>query len=442
MPYSMKISQQITQTLNTELIQHLQILQFSTDELEQYIYEKGNENPLLTIKDAEARSNYENIMKLAFIPSNSNIQNGNHKEFNFIEMKLEQKESYEKYLFEQIPSHINLNPIDLNIFTFLIQSLDERLFLDVDLNSVAEKFKTTSSHVEELLELLQTFEPIGVGARNFKEYLLIQINNDPFAPRMACQFISDDLKLVSTNSFKQLSKNYKLTMKEVKSTVDYIKKLRPVITADKFEPTSYVIPDVEVKKYESEWLIHLNRHYLPSISINESYVNLLKNDENYKTYYKQSMQDALALIQGIEHRDKTLYQLVQLLLDIQQGFFNLGRSALKPMRLKDAAHELNVNESTISRAIRGKYIQTPHGIYTLQSLFTKGIASESGKMDSVIYIKNRIKRLVETENKQKPLADQQITQILCEEGISISRRTVAKYREEMHILSSFNRAHL
>lgn len=440
----LKNSQKVTQVLSPKLVQHLEILQYSTVELEQYIYEKANENPLLVVSDAKAKSNYEEIMQLAkcsFNTFSSHSYVSGNEQFNVIEKTFAEKESYERFLFEQVPMHKNLSVIDSKILTYLIQSLDDRLFLDVDLEFVAEKLKTTLAHVEAMLNLLQTFEPVGVGARSYKEYLLIQINRDPVAPKMAAQFINSDLKLVATQAMKQLSKKYKLPLEEVRKTVSYLKNLKPMITGDKFETIPYVIPDLAVKEIEGEWTIKLNRHYLPSVSIDESYVALLKSDENYKTYYQDSMKDALALLEGIEQRDKTLYELTRLLLQLQVDFFKVGPEVIKPMRLKDAAEKLGVHESTISRAIRGKYIQAPHGIYALQSLFIKGHMNSSGKMDSIMDIKKRLKELIEAEDKEKPLADQQITNILCTEGIRISRRTVAKYREEMKIVSSFNRTY-
>lgn len=444
MQIALKTSQKVAQILSVQLMQNLEVLQCSTQELEQYIYEKANENPLLVVIDAKVKSNYEEIMQLARCSLNTFSSHGyvsRNEQFNFIEMKLAEKESYEKFLFEQVPMHKNLSIIDLKILTFLIQSLDDRLFLDIELEFVAKKFKTTFSHVEGMLDLLQTFEPVGVGARSYTEYLLIQMDRDPFAPEMATQFIHSDLKLVATQAIKQLSKKYNMPLQEVKKTVTYIKNLKPIITGNKFEMTSYVIPDLTIKEIEGEWIIKLNRHYLPSVSIDESYVTLLKNDANYKTYYQDSMKDALALLQGIEQRDKTLYELARCLVEIQADFLKDGLEAIKPMRLKDVADALGVHESTISRAVRGKYVQAPHGVYALQSLFTKGFVNTSGKMDSIMYIKKRLKQLIEAEDKQKPLADQQITDVLCAEGIQISRRTVAKYREEMNIVSSFNRAY-
>lgn len=438
-------SQQIIQTLSPHLIHHLEILKFSHSALEQYIYEKGNENPLLVVEDAKVKLDYEDIMKLAFISPDAGLKNKyqtNHIDFDFVEARLQQKESYIEMLLEQIPLHKGISQSDLKILKFLIYSLDERLFLDIDMEAVAIQFQTTCEHVESILSMLKSFEPIGVGARNYQEYLFIQITNDPSAPELAPKIIANDLKLLSSNSLKQLSKKYKVPLQEMKEIVDYIKNLKPIISTDKAEIATYIIPDVEVMKFEGEWIIKLNQGHLPSLSINEYYAKILKDNADYALYYKQTLQDALNLIQGIELRNKTIYELVQILLDIQSDFFHNGLIALKPMLLKDVAQKLNVHETTISRTIRGKYIQTPQGIYALRSLFTKGIVNESGEIDSVIHIKQQIKKLIDAEKKEKPISDQQITQILCDEGKKISRRTVAKYREEMNILSSFNRAQI
>jgi len=442
MQLAIKTSQKIMQVLSPQLVQHLEILQYSTNELEQYIYDKATENPLLVVTDATVKMQYEEIMQLASYSDKSySAQAPQYHSFNPIEMKFAVKESYEQYLLEQIPMHKNLSSVDLKILTFLIQSLDERLFLDVDVEIVANKCNTNVLHVEALLDLLQTFEPVGVGARNYKEYLLIQVDSDAFAPKLASRFIEADLELVAAQAIKQLSKKYKTSLNNVKKTVDYIKSLKPVTTGDKFEAIPFVIPEVEVERLGEEWLIKLNRGYLPNVTIDKQYVEMLKNDPNCKTYFNDTMKDALLLLQGIEQRDKTLYELARLLVELQEDFFHKGIEALKPMRLKDIADILSLHVSTISRAVRGKFIKTAHGVYALQSLFTKGVMNISGKMDSIMYIKKRLKQLIETEDKQKPLTDQQLTNTLSAEGIQISRRTVAKYREEMNIMSSFNRVY-
>jgi len=444
MQMAIKTSQKVMQVLSTQLVQHLEILQYSTNELEQFIYDKANENPLLVVTDAVVKSQYEEIFQLASC-SGKNFSSQYYEPksnlFNFVEMGLAAKENYERFLLEQVPMHKNLSSKDLKILTFLIQSLDDRLFLDVDIELVSARFKTSNLHVEALVDLLQTFEPVGVGARNTKEYLLIQVERDELAPKSTYQFIKDDLELVAAQAIKQLSKKYKTPIHEVKKTVDYIKNLKPVITGDKLEAIPYVIPEIEVEKLDEEWLIKLNRGYVPTVTIDKHYVEILKNDPNCKTYFQDTMKDALLLLQGIEQRDKTLYELARLLVKLQDDFFHQGLEAIKPMRLKDVADILGLHVSTISRAVRGKYIKTSHGVYALQTLFTKGVMNSSGKMDSIMYIKKRLKQLIEGEDKQKPLTDQLITKVLSGEGIQISRRTVAKYREEMNIMSSFNRAY-
>lgn len=442
MQLAIETSQKIMQVLSPQLVQHLEILQYTTNELEQYIYDKANENPLLAVTDAKVKMHYEEIMQLASYSDKSYSAQHyapQHHSFNPIEMKFAVKESYEQFLLEQVPMHKNLSSIDLKILTFLIQSLDERLFIDVDLEVVATICKTDVMHVEALLDLLQTFEPVGVGARNYQEYLLIQVDSDALAPKLASRFIETDLELVAAQAIKHLSKKYKTSLHEVQKTIRYIKNLNPVMMGDQFEAIPYVMPEIEVERLGEEWLINLNRGYLPVVTIDKQYVEMLKNDPNCKTYFKDTMRDALLLLQGIEQRDKTLFELARLLVELQADFFRKGMEALKPMRLKDVADKLSLHVSTISRAVRGKYIKTPHGVYALQSLFTKGVMNISGKMDSIMYIKKRLKQLIEGEDKQKPLTDQQITNTLSAEGIQISRRTVAKYREEMNIMSSFNR---
>ncbi len=228
MQIAIKTSQKVMQVLSAQLVQHLEILQYSTNELEQFIYDKANENPLLVVTDAAVKRQYEEISQLASYSVksfSSRYYEPKRNSFNFVEMGLAAKESYERFLLEQVPLHKNLSSMDLKILTFLIQSLDDRLFLDVDVELVADKFKTSILHVEALLDLLQTFEPVGVGARNTKEYLLIQVDRDELAPNLTYQFIQDDLELVAAQAIKQLSKKYKTPIHEVKKYCGLYKKI-------------------------------------------------------------------------------------------------------------------------------------------------------------------------------------------------------------------------
>lgn len=438
---NLNVSQQITQTLTTELLHQLELLQYSSSELEQHIYEKSNENPLLTVIE-KSMNHTKDIVDLATM-SIKGIQPKQKQQYDFIQTRLTQQHSYITQLLDQIPLHLNLTPHDSEILKYFIHNLDEHLFLNVDLSKVAKSFNISLDHINTLLDLLQTFEPLGVGVRNMKEYLLIQIYNDIEAPPFAAPFIQHHLEQVANLSIKLLSTTYDISIEETQRTILYIRNLKPIpASLDNNATSAYIIPDIIISKLNGEWIIELNNRFLPKIEINQDYVDLLKESVEDYAYYQQCMNDIIALTQGIAQRDKTLYSLTRLLLDLQASFFELGIKALSPMRLKDVAQALNMHESTISRAVKNKFIRTPHGIFALQSLFTKGIINDSGKLDSVSYIKSRIKELVENENRKTPLSDQQLTEKLETEGIRISRRTVSKYRKELNIANSSKRIYL
>lgn len=437
MQLQVKVETKLVQTLRLDQIQSLEMLQMSTIELEQYLQQKGQDNPLLHVEETTRLPDIYSSAHNTRQVSNVNIA---QRDFPLIERLAYDENCYERFLLEQLPITVQLNHKDYNIFLFLLRSLDDRLFLDIELLAVAEIFQTTIEHVEALLQLLQTFEPAGVGARNYIEYLLLQVNRLPNVPPLVEQMIQEDLTVLAQNKWRQLAKKYNTTVKDVQEAVQCIKKLKPIQHNYKETVTAYIVPDIEVSKIEGEWTIHLLNDCLPTVQIHTQYVELIKQKAEYELYYKQHMKDATAILLGIEKRKKTLYDVMLVLIDVQRDFFEYGRSRLNPMSLKDVATNLNVNVSTISRAVSGKYIQTPHGIYSLQSLFTKGIVSSSGKMDSVDYIKKRIQQIIELENKQKPLSDAQLVRKLQQEGIQLSRRTITKYREEMNIASSFNRS--
>lgn len=283
---------------------------------------------------------------------------------------------------------------------------------------------------------------MGIGARNYTEFLLIQIDRDMTAPPYAASFVEHHLQHVADLSFKFLSKTYKIPMKETLRTVDYIRSLQSMPTAyhnGAHEDGGFIVPDVRVEKKAGEWLIHMQSPLRPTFEVNEEYVDMLQASHEHTAYCDSCLKDILLLSQGIEQRDRTLYTLTRVLLDLQHDFFEHGMHKLTPVRLKDLAAILDLHESTVSRAIRNKYIETPHGTYALRSLFVKGMTNHAGKMDSVMYIKQRIRELVANETVEAILTDQQLTDHLQQEGIQISRRTVAKYREELNIRSSAKR---
>ncbi len=441
MHFTLQLSQKMAQTLTIEQLQHLEILQLSNLELEHYIYEKVCENPLITITEAEVKQ-LNHLLDFTTINSMHISSSENHINYDYIQSALTKKESAFTFLFDQIPLHQNLSEIDRMILSYLIYNLNEKFFLDVTVEEVAEKFHVQVKTVESLLYLLHTFEPIGVGARSLIEYLLIQIDNDLSAPSLAGEFVKHNLDKVANLSISYLSKTYNISTKETQQILQYIRSLKPSPYIQHTTPAeNYISPEVITKKVNNEWIIQITNSFLPSIEINEEYIQLLQSSNEHESYCRSCLKDILLLQQGIEQRNRTLYSLIRILLTIQAEFFDYGIEALKPVRLKDIAELLDLHESTISRAIRNKYIRTPHGTFALRSLFIKGLTSHSGKLDSVAYVKKRISSLIKEEDTQSPLSDQQLTILLQSEDIQISRRTVAKYREELNILSSTKRTY-
>ena len=439
MNFELQTSQKLAKVLTTEQLQHLEILQLSNDELENLIYERATENPLINTIDPQV-TNLLDYTTTVFKNSVAHPQMDREK--HDVIQQIASKESSLAFIFDQIPLQHNLSEKDIHILKYLIYNLDENYFLDINLEDVAQAFHVEYEAVLNLLYLLQSFEPFGIGARNLTEYLLIQVDNDLSAPPLAAHFIQDHLDKVAKLSIKFLSNHYKVSAKEVKRTIQYIRTLNPTPPTSFNQEEGYIVPEIIVERIEQEWVVQIQHPLRPKIEINEEYVNILKNTNTHNQYYQTCLKDVLLLTQGIEQRDRTIYALARMLVDLQEDFFKYGMDALKPIRIKDIATALNLHESTVSRAIRNKYIKTPYGVFALRSLFVKGLTNQSGKMDSVAYVKSRIQELISQENTASPLTDQQLTMILQGEGIQISRRTVAKYREELNIRSSSKRAYI
>lgn len=442
MELSIATSQKMTQTLSMDQLQSLGILELSNYDLENHIHEKSLENPLIAV--IEPQTHYLHRLVDFSTTTAPNRSTGPSTEtIDYLPNSLHHKKKQHEEILEQIPLHQNLCELDRKILRYLILNLNHCYFLDIPLENVMATFDVSYEHVENLLHLLHTFEPIGIGARSAKEYLLIQIDHDLMAPPLATTFVTYHLEELATLSLRTLSKQYKISMKEVQLILKYIQTLNPAPSLTEEQRDSlYIEPEVTVRKIQEEWVIELNKKAWSTVELDQMYIELLRNDTHNKKYYNNCLKDAALLIQGLEQRDRTLYLITRVLLDVQKDFFEYGTPALKPMMMKDFAVILNMHESTISRAVRNKHLKTPHGLFSIRSLFVKGVVNQSGKMDSVMFIKKRIQEWIETEDPSTPLTDQQLTTFLQNESIQISRRTVAKYREELRIPSSSKRAYL
>jgi RNA polymerase sigma-54 factor len=290
-------------------------------------------------------------------------------------------------------------------------------------------------------------EPYGIGARSIKECLLIQSLNLNILDNIMEKIILNHLENIAENKYEAVGKDLNISPREAQRYGDLIKKLEPKPSRGFYtgEEVNYIIPDAEVKNLAGEFFVLMNESVLPRLMINKTYKDVLKNNEDSETnaYVKDKINQAIFLIKSIEQRKNTLHKVLECLVDKQKGFFMFGKQHIKPLTLKEVAEIIKVHESTVSRAVKDKYVLTSYGTVKIKDLFATGVSSNNDADDmATINIKNEIKIIIDEENKGKPLSDQIISNMLANKNMNISRRTVAKYREELRIKSSSMRKRL
>lgn len=411
----------MTQQLSAQMIQHLQLLQMTTLELNSLVENSFLENPLVELVEQGKEPAYrETLYKV-------------RRSSEMLEAQFVEKESLKAFLFEQIP--VNLNKRDKQLLCFLIEALDERLFLTLTIEEFAAKFHISLAKAEEMISFLQTFDPVGVGSLNTIQFLCRHIESDADAPSLAKKFVEKELKAIAKMDIKALSKKYQVAVNEVIDTIHFIKELPRVPVVSLHEVAPIVTPDATIGQINGEWFIELEDALLPSVKLQTVYAEILKQQN--PAYYQKCMKEYITLVQGIDFRKKTLYDILQFIVEEQQAFLAQRTKALKPMRLKDAADVLNLHESTISRAIKGKYVYTPFGMMAIQDFFVKSVGNVTASV-----ICDEIAALIQQEPPNAPYSDQQIVELLHQKEIKISRRTVTKYREMLNIPSSHKRIYL
>jgi RNA polymerase sigma-54 factor len=292
--------------------------------------------------------------------------------------------------------------------------------------------------------VIQGFEPVGVGARSLEECLLIQLEAKGFKDESLDYVIKNHLNDLAENKIQYIAKSIGLTVLQVQAMADLIRTLdpKPGMAYSSGEQIRYVVPDVIIEKEDDGYEIVTNDSTIPSLKVSSYYMNLVKNnkdDEDLQKYLNDKYNSALWLIKSIEQRKRTIFKVSEAVMKLQTEFLEKGEKYLKPMTLKQIADAVGVHESTVSRSINGKFIQTPRGVYEIKYFFSSGVGSGSGEGLSSNSIKTFIKEIIDGEDPKKPCSDQDMVEILSEKGIEISRRTVAKYRESMNILSSSKR---
>lgn len=449
MDLKLNISQKQKLILTQIMQQSINVLQMSAYDLREYIEKEFEENPILEadFNLIESKDNIDNTQLSKYLndryDENYNYQHNNEDEasvFNFIS----DKKSLKDYLYEQlgeIKSDIKIK----KVVSYMIESLDSRGYLENTLEEICSDLGIDEEKVQNALEILQSLEPCGIGARDLKECLLIQLKNKGILDEIIKEIVLKYLEYIADCKYNYIAKELKITPKEVQAYGDIIKSLEPKPSRGYYtgEEVKFIIPDAYIVKIGDKYNVIMNKDIIPNITINNLYKQEILNGKNKKEveYVKEKVNDAMGLINDIEQRNNTILKLLECIVKKQKAYFENGQEYLKPMTLRDLADEMALHESTVSRAIKDKYILTSRGTVKIKDLFCNGIVSSgiNGEGVSTNTIKNKIKQLIQLENKNKPLSDQAICDLLKKEHIDISRRTVAKYREELGIKSSSKR---
>ena len=464
----MRMDNRLVQTQSQRLMltqkmqQALQILQYNAQELDMHIQNELESNPVLELAAPE---------EPAELPAQSPSETNGHDASDFNDSEaledfvspweerikegrdlsinrelLERRDHYENSITkaESLSSHLLTqlrmayeDDRNYRIGERIIGDIDDRGYFTGSLEEIAVELEIPLDDIERVLYRIQHFEPAGVGARDVVECLLLQINAE----------YPDDARLreLVQNHFEALQhRQVPKIAKAMNIAPEYVEELRrKLATLDPWPgleyesaPTQYIAPDLVVEKMDGEWVVSLTTEGGPTLRINDAYKNLAKGkqvERTDKSFLREKLESAKWLIRNIEQRRQTILKVGTAIMEFQKDFLEKGPDAIRPLTLQEVADVVGVHEATVSRTTRGKYIQTPQGLFELKYFFSPGLKSASGEDQSAKSVQMRVKKIVEEEDKHKPLSDQKIADILKNEGLSIARRTVTKYREAMNI---------
>ena len=341
---------------------------------------------------------------------------------------------------------LNMDEVDSeirDICFFIIGNINEDGYLILPVEEITQSLKVSEEQVAEALHIVQNLDPIGVGCRDLQECLLIQIRATGLGGSLVEKLVLDYLHLIQTKKFKELAKEVGCDLEKIAEAMETIRSFSPK-PGQKYSTQSpvYIQPDVHIYKVGEEYEISLNNDGMPKLRLSRAYREMLKKKDvskETKSFVKERFRSAMELLKSVDQRQQTIYRACVAIVGRQKGFLDNGPVSLKPMLIKDVAEELGVHSSTVSRVVANKHAHTPQGVIELRKFFTSGIENSEGENLSVVQVKEKIKVILANEDTNKPLSDQKISSLLNDDGIQITRRTVAKYRDQMHIPGSRER---
>lgn len=326
----------------------------------------------------------------------------------------------------------------------IIGEINDDGYLTEDINELAKELGYEIAEVEKVLNIIQGFDPTGVGARDLRECLLIQLKQLNLEGTIPYRIIDEGyLKELEANKYPQIAKNLGVSIDLVKDAVKIISSLEPK-PGRQYSPVKneYIIPDVIVEKVDGKYTVMMN-DFGPRLTISPYYKNILTSgeplQEDAKKYIQSQIESASWFLESLERRRKTILKVTEAIFDVQKDFLEKGPQYLKPLVLRDVADAVGIHEGTVSRVVNNRYVQTPQGIFELKHFFSSGISTKDGQMTSSTSVKEMIKSLIDSEDPKNPLSDNEIEIILKKKGLNIARRTIAKYRKELNIPSSSKR---
>ena len=434
---TIKQKQSLNQSLSPQQILQTLILQLNTNSLEDKVFEELESNPLLEHSDgSDEEENFDSKDDLDYEddPDEYEPHNIYSNESNKDDIPIAEQLDFLQDLSRQL-NEFNLSKGDESIAEEIIWNLDENGYFTLDAILIADRLNVSSEKVEEILFLVQKLNPPGIGARNLKECLILQIPEKKYENhRMILSEYFDDFV---NHKYEKIIDALGIQNQELRIIINDIKKLNPYPGEGKLKGhNDSVIPDLIITLENNKWKISVNDSWVSNISLNTNYLEAIKNKKSSKEtkkYLSQKFDSATWLIKAIEQRQSTLTRVMEEIINNQPNFFNGETSTLRPMKLKDIANKLNMDISTISRSTRNKYVDTPYGIFELKSFFSGKLNSPNGEEVSIKLVKNLLKQLIHDEVKQEPLTDTDLAIKLKEKGYPIARRTVAKYREELKL---------
>ena len=457
MELSMSMKQ--TQTLSPQMMQSMEILQMGSQELLEYIQDQVQENPVLEMEEKYGKGDDTAVLqrKLEWLESTDAQNRYYHQQDTEDDEKDpisnygtvdEREENLYLYVLSQLEV-MDLEPELLPVGRFLVESLNQNGWLDESVEDLAEELGKPVEEVEKALAAVQSLEPAGVGARNLSECLVLQLQRRHEDSELAIRIARDYLDPLSKSRYGLIAKSLGVCQEEVRTACDLIRTLnpRPGGGFAARENLVYINPDLFVVNFPDHFELLTNDYFFPDLNISGYYCRMLKSteDNEVKDYLMGKVRQAKWVVHSIEQRRSTLLRCAECILELQEEFFRRGPGHLKPMCLADIAQKVGVHESTVSRTVRDKYLQCASGVYPLSYFFSRSLGAPAARpgteenTSSPDFAKALLKKLIGGEDKRKPLSDQKLCERMAREGCELSRRTVAKYRDELGIPSTTGR---